>query len=185
MKSIQLALARPVGISQALTDALGISAFALMTALAAFVRVPLPFTPVPMTLQTLVVLLSAGFLGRSAAASQALYLAVGAAGLPVFQGAAGGIGHLLGPTGGYLAGFVLAAWLAGWAMEKSEGLMMTALAMAGASLLILTLGSVWLGVLLGLGTVRAFALGAMPFLAGDLVKSGIAVLAVWGWRRGQ
>lgn len=185
MKNIQLALARPVEVPKALADALGISVFALMTALAAFVRVPLPFTPVPMTLQTLVVLLSAGFLGRRAAASQALYLALGAAGLPVFNGAAGGAAHLLGPTGGYLAGFVLAAWLAGWTLERPRGLAATSALMALATLVILSLGACWLGVLMRLEPPRAFELGVAPFLAGDLVKAILAALAVRGWRRRQ
>ncbi len=182
MKNIQLALARPVEAPKALADALGISAFALMTALAAFVRVPLPFTPVPLTLQTLAVLLSAGFLGRRAAASQALYLAVGAAGLPVFQGAAGGIGHLLGPTGGYLLGFVAAAYSIGGMLEARRGIGTTIGAMALGSVLILSAGSAWLAALLHLDVSRALQMGALPFLTGDIAKAGIAALAVWGWK---
>ncbi len=185
MKNIQLALSRPVGISKELTNALGIAAFALLTILTAFVRVPLPYTPVPLTLQTLAVLGSAGFLGRKAAVSQALYLALGAAGLPVFQGAAGGIGHLLGPTGGYLAGFVAAAYMAGWALERPRPLAMMALVMVMASLIILVLGAGWLAVLMKLDHTQALNLGLAPFLAGDMVKSALAALAVWGWRRRQ
>lgn len=183
MKDIQLAFARPIEIPKALNEILGISAFTLLVFLAAFVRIPLPFTPVPLTLQTLAVLLSAGWLGRKAVYSQALYLVLGAAGLPVFQGTAGGVAHLLGPTGGYLAGFVLASCLAGWAMEKPRGILITALTMATASLLILALGSLWLGVLLKLSPLRAIELGVVPFFAGDLVKSGLAALVLWGWRR--
>lgn len=185
MKNIQLALARPVEAPKALADALGISAFALMTALAAFVRVPLPFTPVPLTMQTLAVLMSAGALGRKAAFSQSLYLALGVAGLPVFHGAAGGMAHLLGPTGGYLAGFVVAAYLAGWMMEKPRGLAATSALMAMAALVILSMGACWLGVLMRLEPLRAFGLGVAPFLAGDLAKAGLAALIAWGWKRRQ
>lgn len=183
MKNIQLALARPVEVPQALADALGISAFALLTALSAFVRVPLPFTPVPLTLQTLAVLCSAGFLGRRAAASQALYLAVGAAGLPVFQGAAGGIGHLLGPTGGYLLGFVAAAFIVGGMLEGRRGGGAAIGAMALGALLILVAGSAWLAALLKLDALGAMQMGAFPFLAGDLAKAGMAGLLAWGWKR--
>lgn len=182
-KSIQLALARPVAVPQALTDALGITAFALMTALAAFVRVPLPFTPVPLTLQTLVVLLSAGVLGRKAAVSQALYLALGAAGLPVFNGAVGGSAHLLGPTGGYLMGFVAAASVVGGMLESRRGIGIAIGAMALGALLILAAGTAWLAFLLKIDAVRALRLGALPFLAGDLVKAALAALMAWGWKR--
>jgi biotin transport system substrate-specific component len=185
MKYIQLALARPVAVPRPLNEALGITAFALMTALAAFVRVPLPFTPVPMTLQTLAVLCSAGFLGRKAAASQALYLAVGAAGLPVFNGAAGGFGHLLGPTGGYLSGFVAAAFIVGWMLEGRRGMAATIGAMVLGSLLILAAGSAWLSAILKLDFHRSLQMGFLPFLAGDLAKAGMAALAAWGCKRRQ
>lgn len=183
MKSIQLALARPVAVPKALTEALGITAFALTTALAAFVRVPLPFTPVPLTLQTLVVLFSAGIMGRKAAASQAIYIALGAAGLPVFNGAVGGFAHLLGPTGGYLLGFAAVAFIIGWLLEGRRGIVMTIGAMAIGSILILAAGSAWLASLLIIDALSALRLGAFPFLAGDLAKAGIAGLMVWGWKR--
>ena len=96
------------------TRAAGILAFALLTALGAFVRIPLPFTPVPVTLQTFFVLAAGIYLGsRDAALSQLGYLAIGAVGLPVFAGGGAGFGHFLGVTGGYLIAFPIAAAMVG------------------------------------------------------------------------
>jgi biotin transport system substrate-specific component len=184
MQAVRPALTRKIALPQQLVDIVGISAFALLTALGAYVYVPLPFTPVPLTLQTLMVLASAGFLGRKAAASQALYLALGMAGLPLFAGAAGGAGRLLGPTGGYLAGFILASYLAGWALEgKGKSLAFVIFIMALGSLAILAMGSAWLAMLMRLDYARTWNLGFMPFLPGDLIKAGLASMVVWGWRR--
>ncbi len=178
------AFRKPLALGRAAENALAIPAFCLMTALAAFVRVPLPFTPVPLTLQTLAVLLSAAALGRKAVLSQAMYLALGAAGLPVFNGAAGGAAHLLGPTGGYLMGFAAAAFLAGWAAERAgRSLPLLAASMLLGSAVILAMGAGWLSVLMKLGPGRALALGVGPFVIGDLAKAGMAGLLAWGWKR--
>jgi len=184
LKSIHLSFTRTVEVPKALAGALCISAFTLMTALAAFVRVPLPFTPVPMTLQTLAVLLSAGFLGKRAVLSQAFYVTLGACGLPIYSGAAFGVSHLLGPTGGYLAGFVVAAFAAGRLMEDEDGsLISISLSMLAAALTILLLGTAWLACLLRIDIIRAAGLGLLPFILPELVKTGLATVIVWGWRR--
>jgi len=113
---LRRALARPRVLVR---DLLLVLAFASFTALAARIALPLPFTPVPITGQTLAVLLSGVLLGsRRGALAQLAYLAQGAAGLPVFAGGRAGLGVLLGPTGGYLVGFVLAAGLVGWLAER-------------------------------------------------------------------
>ena len=115
----------------------GILAFALLTALGAFVRIPLPFTPVPVTLQTFFVLAAGIYLGsRDAALSQLGYLAIGAVGLPVFAGGGAGFGHFLGVTGGYLIAFPIAAALVGAALLRVSVALMAV--PTAAALLLLT-----------------------------------------------
>jgi biotin transport system substrate-specific component len=156
----------------------GIAAFALLTALGAFVRIPLPFTPVPITLQTFFVLTAGVYLGgRDAAASQLMYLAVGATGLPVFAGGAG-IGHLLGPTGGYLLAFPLAAGLVGALVQPGVGLLRALAAFFAAKVAIFGLGAAWLAIVLGVGPEQAIALGVVPFLPGAVLKVAAATLLV-------
>src|SRR3989338_3067524 len=95
--------------------------FAAFTAAVAWFRIPLPFTPVPITLQTLAVLLSGAMLGPYyGALSMIIYLALGAIGLPVFAGGSSGIGALLGPTGGYLLSYPIAAFVIGKMLEKKK-----------------------------------------------------------------
>ena len=107
---------KPLGL---LYDFVLVSGASLLIVVSAQIAIPLPFTPVPLTLQTLAVLAAGTALGSSRGAlAVALYLWEGCAGLPVFSGAASGITHLLGPTGGYLLGFLPAAWLTGVLAEK-------------------------------------------------------------------
>lgn len=159
---------------------IAVAAFAVATALGA--RVAVPLTPVPVTLQTLFVILSGAVLGaRLGAASQLGYLAMGVAGLPVF--AAGiGPGALVGPTGGYLLAFPATAWASGVAARHAKATVTGAFGLfVGlflASLITLGGGAAWLAVLTGDGA-RAVALGFTPFLAGDLIKVGLATLIAW------
>lgn len=158
--------------------AIGIVAFAVATALAAKVAVPLPGTPVPFTLQPLVVLLAGALLGgRLGAASQALYLSMGIAGLPVFA-AGGGAAYLLGPTGGYLMALPLAAFAAGSAGSAGPAARGGPLRALGALLLGLVAiyagGVGWLA-LLG-GASAAVVQGLVPFVLADLVKVLLALL---------
>jgi biotin transport system substrate-specific component len=147
-------------------------------------KVAVPFHPVPMTLQTLVVLLIGLAYGpRLAVATVALYIAQGALGLPVFTNTpplAAGPAYLLGPTGGFLAGFAVAAALAGLAarlgLDRSPLRLFAALAAADAALL--ALGWAWLAVGIGLGAERAFAAGVAPFLLGEAVKVALAAALV-------
>lgn len=177
------ALSAPVRVSAAPLDrpaerVAGIVAFALLTALAAFVRVPLPFTPVPVTLQTLVVLTAGIYLGgKDAAASQVGYLAMGAAGLPVFAGGAG-IGHLFGATAGYLFAFPVAAALVGASIRPGDSAARATAVFVGAIALVLGLGAAWLSAFLGVGLERALALGVLPFLPGAALKIAAAVALV-------
>src|SRR5919205_2056036 len=143
--------------------------FSLLTALAAQVVVPLPWTPVPLTGQTFAVLLTGALLGpRLGALAMLAYLAEGAAGLPFFRGGAGGVGHLSGPTAGYLFAFPAAAYVTGVLAERGwdRRFVSAAAAMALGSLAILAGGWAWLAVFYRTAT-EAFAAGVLPFLAGD------------------
>jgi biotin transport system substrate-specific component len=162
--------------------------FAIVIALLAQLRVFIPGTPVPITMQTLGVLLAGVVMGRNwGGFSVLLYVGLGAAGLPVFNGWSGGMAHLAGPTGGYLIGFVLAAMAVGYFTEKYAwartvpglvGLMVFA-AILCVYLPGLVFLKFWSGLMMGqsLGWYEIVMMGALPFIAGDLVKAGIAVVA--------
>jgi biotin transport system substrate-specific component len=157
---------------------IGVVAFAAATAFGARVALPLPGTPVPFTLQPLFVLLAGAVLGaRLGAASQALYLAAGLSGLPVFV-AGGGAAYLLGPTGGYLMAYPAAAFLAG-ALGRS-GTLRALPGLLAALAAIYAGGLAWLSVV---GSVdAAVALGLRPFVLADLVKVGMVLLVMGRFR---
>ncbi len=165
-------------------SALLVVAASLVTALAAQVAVPLPFSPVPVTGQTFAVLLAGAVLGaRRGALAQLLYLVEGAAGLPVFAGGAGGAHVLLGPTAGYLVAFPLAAFVTGSLAERGWdrrfGTMVAAM-LLGSSV-IFGCGLAWLARFVPGATL--LSAGLLPFVPGDLVKATLAALAVPGaWR---
>ncbi len=158
--------------------------FSLLTALAAQVVVPLPWTPVPLTGQTFAVLLTGALLGpRLGALALAAYLVEGAAGLPFFRAGSRGAQHLAGPTAGYLFAFPAAAFVTGHLAERGwdRRFLTAAAAMALGSLVILAGGWAWLSALTGSAS-RAFDLGVAPFLVGDLVKIALAAAALpVGW----
>lgn len=158
-------------------------AFSALIALSAQVAIPLPFTPVPITMQTLTVLLTGVLLGsRLGMATLVVYLVEGVIGLPVFTQWGAGIVHLFGPTGGYLIGFVFAAGLAGFLAERGwdRRLWTTLLAMVLGNLVIYAFGVGWLSTFLGLGS--ALAKGMLPFLIGDIIKIALAMVALpGGW----
>jgi biotin transport system substrate-specific component len=159
-------------------DLLLIVGASLLIAIAAQVAVPLPFSPVPMTLQPMAILLVGAVLGSArGAAAAALYLLEGATGLPVFAQGKGGIYWLIaGPTAGYLLSYPLVAWVTGALSERgwSRSILRTVAMMAAGITLIHLGGWSWLSAVIGLGPDRAFAVGTAPFLAGDLVKIAIA-----------
>ncbi len=170
---------------RAVTAALVVG-FALLTALSARIVIPLPFTPVPISGQTLVVLLSGATLGMApGAASQALYLGLGAVGLPFGAGGASGWTWLVGATGGYLIGFVVAAAVVGYLAERrGDRRVSTALVtFLVGNLIIYLLGVPWLAVVADLSLGETLAQGVVPFLAGDLLKIALAGLLLPGaWR---
>ena len=152
-------------------------AFAALTAVLAQVRVPLWFTPVPFTGQTFAVLASGLVLGsRRGAASQLLYLAAGAVGFPVFQGANGGWSYVTGPTLGYLVGFVAAALVAGLVARRIRFRGAGLVGAIAGTVVVYVFGVVWLAHALGVGLPEALTLGVVPFLVGDAVKAALAGL---------
>lgn len=153
-------------------------AFVLATAAGAYVAVPLPWTPVPMTLQPLIVLLAGALLGPVlGAAAMAAYLAVGLVGAPVFSGGGAGLAWLAGPTGGYLIAFPAAAAVVGLLAGRGEpgtGRLLAGL-VAGLSLMYLG-GLSQLALLTGRGWGDLLAVGVLPFLGGDFVKVSLALV---------
>lgn len=155
-----------------------------LMALSAKVSLPLPY--VPMTLQTLVVLMiGAGYGWRFGSATMIAYLAEGALGTPVFAGPVGGIAPLVGPTAGYLFGFVAAAFVTGWLAERGWDRSVTLLfaAMAVGHIVILAAGFGWLAFGVGLGAAKAWQVGIVPFVAASLVKNALGATLMPGARR--
>lgn len=162
-----------------------VTGFALLTGFAAQWEIPLGFTPVPVTGQTFAVLLAGGTLGmRAGGASQLLYLALGAFGLPFFAGGSSGWEVLRGPTIGYLIGFVIAAVVVGRLAEaKADRKVRTSIpAFALGSAVIYLCGMVGLVVVAGMSVGAAFTAGVVPFLVGDAIKAvaaGVLLPAAW------
>lgn len=164
----------------------------LFVAACAHVSIPLFFTPVPITLQTFAVILIGLVLGPVAGFStMVLYLAEGAAGLPVFSPAGpGGLAHLLGPNAGFLFSYPLAAAAAGWLVRSMPRVVSrfssAVIAGIGSSVITFALGAAWLAHLLHLGTTAAWSLAVAPFLAGEAIKITAAAgifSSMQRWRR--
>jgi biotin transport system substrate-specific component len=169
--SLRVWALKDVVVSRRPRAAVGVVAFALATTFGAQVAVHVPGTPVPITLQTLFVILAGVVLGpRLGALSVALYVAVGAAGAPVFSNGGAGIPWLLGPTGGYLLAAPLSAAVSGLVAGRSPRLLR---ALAGLVLGTATLylgGIAQLGLLTGQSIPSLLAMGVLPFMIGDAVK---------------
>jgi biotin transport system substrate-specific component len=166
-------------------DAALIIGGSLFIALCARITIPLPFSPVPITGQTLAVLLTGMLLGSQRGGMALLaYLAEGALGLPVFAvGSTAGLARLAGPTGGYLLGFVAAAYVTGLLAQRGWDRKMgtTLLAMLLGNAVIYAFGLPWLALFVGIK--GAPPLGLYPFIAGDLLKAALATaLLPSGWR---
>ena len=144
----------------------------LLLALSAKAQVP--FWPVPMTMQSLVIMmLGMAYGSRLAVATVLLYLAEGLAGLPVFAGTGAGFAYMTGPTAGYLVGFVAAAGLIGWLAERGwdRSPVKALIAMSVGHVLLFVPGVAWLAVLFG--TEKAIAVGLTPFIAASLLKTAL------------
>ncbi|MEA1994010.1 MAG: biotin transporter BioY [Euryarchaeota archaeon] len=142
-----------------------IALFASLTAIGA--QIQLPIEIVPISLQTLFVLAAGGILGRKGALVMMVYLFIGLIGMPVFAGYKGGAGVLLGPTGGYIIGFIPAAYVTGFLTEKKKNMF---LAMVTASFIVYLFGVPWLCFFVG-STKKAVLIGMIPFIPGDILKS--------------
>lgn len=157
----------------------------LLLALSAQVAIPLPFSPVPVTFQTLVVLLAGAALGsRLGTLSVLVYLAEGMIGLPFFAKGAAGLAYLRGVTGGYLFGFIVAAYVVGLLVEKGFGRKVSSaiMAMIAGNIIIYACGIAWLQMVLNISTSKAIMFGMYPFLLGDAYKIGVgAILLPLAW----
>jgi biotin transport system substrate-specific component len=167
-------------IANWLRDLILIAFGALFVAVLAQVKIPLPFTPVPLTGQTFAVLLVAAALGsKRGATSMAFYIVLGAAGLPVFAGGASGMTYLTGATFGYLIGFVFAAYVIGLFAENGleRNLRTSVIPFLVGTVVIYACGVLWLSIILG-SFSKAVTVGLVPFIIGDIIKLVAAALAL-------
>ena len=170
---------RADGFSGVLRSVILVALGTALLTLSAKVNLPLPY--VPMTLQTLVVLvIGAAYGWRLGSATVIAYLAEGALGWPVFAGPVGGLAPLLGPTAGYLFGFVAAAFATGWLSERSwdRSVPRLFLAMGLGHILILAAGFAWLAFGIKLGVEKAWLIGIAPFMAASLIKNALGAALV-------
>lgn len=158
-------------------------AFAAALTVAAQIRVPLPFTPVPITLQTLVLYVGAAWLGtRMALPGLALYVGAAILGAPVLSGWRGGLAAFTGATGGYILGWFVAAMVLSIVLDgRLPSWRRTVGSVALASAIVLTCGAFHLALLLDLSPGQAFLMGVAPFIPGDALKTLLASIAVWRW----
>jgi len=153
------------------------SMFGALTAVGAYIVIPLP--PVPITLQTLFVNLAGAFLGGYLGAmSQMVYVLLGVIGLPVFAGGKAGVGVLIGPTGGYLFGFIVGAFIIGKLTElrQKPGTLWIAVSMSAGIAVLYILGILQLMIVAKLSFAKAVALGLLPSLPSDVAKIIVAAL---------
>ena len=166
--------------TNSLTDLHSLVWTALMAAaIGAGAYLIVPIGPVPVSMQPFFVFLAGYALGpRRGAMAVALYILAGTVGLPVFAGGKSGLGHLLGPTGGYLLGFVVTAYLCGKARDEETLIPWTkGLAFGGMGLLAAyAIGSLWLKVVMGLTFYKAWLVGIVPFIPWDAIKAVAALL---------
>lgn len=170
-------LKKEIIINKTASRLIGVISFVILTILGAFIKIPLPFSPVPLTLQTFFVLLCGAMLGAKLGLfSQSTYILLGIVGLPIFANAGSGMLYLFGPTGGYIAGFLLASLFVGQTIKSLSkiNLFSIFITLCIGNLIILSSGVIWLKILLGYSFKKTILIGLLPFLPGDLLKIIIA-----------
>lgn len=168
-----------VNVSKGNTKALAlIGVMAAVTCIMGPLSIPIPFSPVPISLTNLAVYFSIYVLGmKKGSISYIIYLLIGLVGVPVFSAFTGGPAKLLGPTGGYLIGFVFMAVICGFFIDKwTDKMYMCFLGMVIGTAVCYLFGTVWLAYQAGLSFYSALAAGVIPFLPGDLAKIIIAMI---------
>jgi biotin transport system substrate-specific component len=172
-------LSKELACSKTANRIIGVTLFVLLTGLGAFVRIPLPFTPVPLTLQTFFVLLSGAFLGPFGAVSQIIYLLLGISGLSIFVNGGSGLLYLCGPTGGYLLGFIFASlFIAKFLKNTEQKFIRSIFIFLLADAILLLSGTLWLALVLGLSFQKAILIGFLPFVPIDSMK---VLAAAWAY----
>lgn len=154
--------------------------FAALTAVFSAISIPLPFTPVPVNLATLAVFLSGAFLGyKYGTLSQLVYVLMGAVGIPVFHNFTGGLNLLVGPTGGYIIGYVAGAFVIGIILhvsKKGQSTIVLAAAMVAGAITYFALGTAWFMISTKTGLMPSLVACVFPFIPGDLLKIAAACL---------
>ncbi|EPY2282349.1 biotin transporter BioY [Clostridium sporogenes] len=150
--------------------------FATIIGVSSYITIPLPISPVPVTAQSLAVMLAGCVLTPiQAALSMVTFLLMGVIGIPVFSGGRAGIGIIVGKTGGYLIGFFIGAIIISLLVRKNKSLVNMIIAcFIGGIVVVHILGSAWLGQVTSIGIKKAFLLGSAPFIPGDLIKAVVA-----------
>jgi biotin transport system substrate-specific component len=157
------------------------SLFATLTVVGSILQIPLPFTPVPINLALLSVYLAGGLLGaKYGSISQAVYILLGVIGLPVFSGFLGGVGVLAGPTGGYIIGYISAAFIIGMITGTGKNPVVWRLiaALTAGTVACYTLGTLWFMICTGASLIAAVSMCIVPFLIGDVLKIAAAVFLI-------
>ena len=178
---MEITIKRELISDKRLCRLLAVGVFIALTTLSAFVRIPLPFTPVPITLQTFFVLLSGALLGRKLGVfTQTAYMFLGLTGQQVFTGLGSGSLYLFGPTGGYIVGFILASFFAGsFLIKEKQSMSFVFVKLLAADFIILFSGMFWLKVSLSCSLSKAFLLGFLPFVLGDILKVILASIVYY------
>lgn len=158
--------------------------FAFLTFLSSEIRIPLPFTPIPMTLQTFIAPLAGGFLGAMwGAGSMLLYMGLGIAGLNVFAAASGGVEFFFAPSAGYVVGFVFAAFLLGLVQKRTMNNFWMLTALVASHIVIFVCGVLGLMWNADMNAHEAFAKGVAPFLIGDIFKISASFIVLASYNR--
>lgn len=154
-----------------------IGLFTAITVVCTWITIPLPFTPVPINLATFSVMVAGAVLGpKYGSISQLIYTLIGVIGLPVFSGFSAGIGHLLGPTGGYIFGYILIALIVGKLSKKTYPKIVSGMILG--TLACYAVGSLWFMYITGSNLLTTFSLCVLPFIPGDVIKVLLASVIV-------